>query len=78
MNLMSPFAKPGYLGKQHYSTASIVKTEELLLGLRPNNLEIQRGRARNGSAGDRFSLRRYLRWCLSWVYSSLIILLPPQ
>ena len=38
MILVSPFAKPGYLGKQHYSTASIVKTEELLLGLPPNNL----------------------------------------
>jgi hypothetical protein len=38
MILVSPFAKPGYMGKQHYSTASIVKTEELLLGLPPNNL----------------------------------------
>jgi YVTN family beta-propeller protein len=38
MILVSPFAKPGYLGKQHYSTASIVKTEELLLGLPPNNI----------------------------------------
>jgi YVTN family beta-propeller protein len=37
--MVSPFAKPGYLGKQHYVTASIVKTEELLLGLPPNNLE---------------------------------------
>jgi YVTN family beta-propeller protein len=36
--MVSPFAKPGYLGKQHYVTASIVKTEELLLGLPPNNL----------------------------------------
>jgi DNA-binding beta-propeller fold protein YncE len=36
--VVSPFAKPGYVGKQHYSTASIVKTEELLLGLPPNNL----------------------------------------
>jgi DNA-binding beta-propeller fold protein YncE len=36
--VVSPFAKPGYIGKQHYSTASIVKTEELLLGLPPNNL----------------------------------------
>ena len=35
---MSPYAKPGYLGKRHYSSASIVKTEELLLGLPPNNL----------------------------------------
>ena len=36
--VVSPFAKPGYLGKHHYSTASVVKTEELLLGLPPNNL----------------------------------------
>jgi hypothetical protein len=36
--LVSPFAKPGYIAKKHYSTASIVKTEELLLGLPPNNL----------------------------------------
>ena len=36
--VVSPYAKPGYLAKQHYSTASIVKTEELLLGLPPNNL----------------------------------------
>src|SRR5262245_37398804 len=36
--VVSPFAKPGYLGLRHYSTASIVKTEELLLGLPPNNL----------------------------------------
>ncbi len=36
--VVSPYAKPGYLGKQHYSTASAVKTEELLLGLPPNNL----------------------------------------
>jgi YVTN family beta-propeller protein len=36
--VVSPFAKPGYVGKKHYSTASIVKTEELLLGLPPNNL----------------------------------------
>jgi hypothetical protein len=34
---VSPFAKPGYMGTKHYSTASIVKTEELLLGLPPNN-----------------------------------------
>jgi YVTN family beta-propeller protein len=34
----SPFAKPAYAAKRHYSTASIVKTEELLLGLPPNNL----------------------------------------
>jgi YVTN family beta-propeller protein len=36
--LVSPYARPGYLAKQHYATASIVKTEELLLGLPPNNL----------------------------------------
>ena len=36
--LVSPFAKPSYMGRQHYATASIVKTEELLLGLPPNNL----------------------------------------
>jgi YVTN family beta-propeller protein len=35
---VSPFAKPGFQAKRHYSTASIVKTEELLLGLPPNNL----------------------------------------
>jgi hypothetical protein len=37
--VISPFAKPAYLGKEHYVTASIVKTEELLLGLPPNNLD---------------------------------------
>jgi len=36
--VVSPYAKPRYTAKQHYSTASIVKTEELLLGLPPNNL----------------------------------------
>src|SRR5438128_2853488 len=36
--VISPYAKPGYTAKQHYSTASVVKTEELLLGLPPNNL----------------------------------------
>ena len=36
--VVSPFAKPGYVAKKHYSTASIVKTEELLLGLPANNL----------------------------------------
>ncbi len=36
--VISPYAKPGYVAKRHYSTASIVKTEELLLGLPPNNL----------------------------------------
>jgi hypothetical protein len=38
MLVISPYAKPGYSGLKHYSTASIVKTEELLLGLPPNNL----------------------------------------
>jgi YVTN family beta-propeller protein len=44
--VVSPFAKVtqngaignGYVAKRHYITASIVKTEELLLGLPPNNL----------------------------------------
>jgi YVTN family beta-propeller protein len=36
--VISPFAKPGYVGLRHYSTASIVKTEELLLGVPANNL----------------------------------------
>jgi len=36
--LVSPFAKPGYAALRHYSTASVVKTEELLMGLPPNNL----------------------------------------
>lgn len=36
--LISPFAKPTYYSTRHYTTASIVKTEELLLGLPPNNL----------------------------------------
>ena len=35
---ISPFAKPGYLATRHYSTASVVKTAELLLGMPPNNL----------------------------------------
>lgn len=35
--VVSPFAKPGYVAPKHYVTASIVKTEELLLGLPPNN-----------------------------------------
>ncbi len=35
--VVSPFAKPGYVAPKHYATASIVKTEELLLGLPPNN-----------------------------------------
>lgn len=38
MMLVSPYAKPGYLGKKHYDNASVVKTEELLLGLPANNL----------------------------------------
>jgi YVTN family beta-propeller protein len=36
--VISPYAKPSYTGLKHYSTSSIVKTEELLLGLPPNNL----------------------------------------
>jgi YVTN family beta-propeller protein len=36
--VISPFAKPAFAATRHYSTASIVKTEELLLGLPPNNL----------------------------------------
>ena len=36
--VVSPYAKPSYTGYRHYITASIVKTEELLLGLPPNNL----------------------------------------
>jgi hypothetical protein len=36
--VISPYAKPGYIGLRHYTTASVVKTEELLLGLPPNNL----------------------------------------
>jgi YVTN family beta-propeller protein len=35
--VISPYARPGP-ALRHYSTASIVKTEELLLGLPPNNL----------------------------------------
>src|SRR5208337_4096184 len=35
--VVSPFAKPGYYSTRHYITASVVKTEELLLGLPPNN-----------------------------------------
>ncbi len=37
LTVVSPFAKPGYMSLKHYSTASVVKTEELLLGLPPNN-----------------------------------------
>ncbi len=35
---ISPFAKSSYLATRHYSSASVVKTAELLLGLPPNNL----------------------------------------
>ncbi len=35
--VISPYAKPGFLATRHYSTASIVKTEELMLGMPPNN-----------------------------------------
>jgi YVTN family beta-propeller protein len=35
--VISPFAKPGYVALRHYSTASVVKTEELLLGVPANN-----------------------------------------
>jgi len=35
--VISPFAKPGFLATRHYSTASVVKTEDLLLGLPANN-----------------------------------------
>ena len=35
--VVSPYAKPHFMATRHYSTASIVKTEELLLGLPPNN-----------------------------------------
>ena len=35
--VISPYAKKGYVAKKHYVTASVVKTEELLLGLPPNN-----------------------------------------
>jgi len=37
MLVISPYARPGFLATRHYSTASIVKTEELLLGMPPNN-----------------------------------------
>jgi len=33
--VISPYAKRGYLGHRHLSTASITKTEEELLGLPP-------------------------------------------
>lgn len=36
--VVSPYARPGYVARRHYCTASIVKTEELLLGLPPMNL----------------------------------------
>jgi hypothetical protein len=35
--VIGPYVKPGYVARGHYSTASIVKTEELLLGMPPNN-----------------------------------------
>jgi len=35
--VVSPYARPHYIAKRHYSTASVVKTEELMLGLPPNN-----------------------------------------
>ena len=35
--VISPFAKPGYAALRHYATASIVKTEDLLLGVPANN-----------------------------------------
>jgi len=38
MVVVSPFAKPGFIATRHYSTASIVKTGELLLGVPANNL----------------------------------------
>jgi hypothetical protein len=31
--VVSPFAKAGYIATRHYSTASVVKTEDLLLGM---------------------------------------------
>jgi hypothetical protein len=36
--LVSAFAKPGAVGAKHYSSASVVKTAELLLGLPPNTI----------------------------------------
>lgn len=36
--VISPYAKPHYLGGRHLSTASVVKTEEELLGLPPLSL----------------------------------------
>ena len=36
--VVSPLAKPGYVGKAHLSVASVVKTEEELLGLSPLSL----------------------------------------
>ena len=35
--VISPFAKAGFIATRHYSTASIVKTENLLLGMPANN-----------------------------------------
>lgn len=36
--VISPLAKQGYVGRRHLSTASVVKTEEELLGLPPSSL----------------------------------------
>ena len=36
--VVSPLARPGYIGHQHLSVASVVKTEEELLGLPPLSL----------------------------------------
>ena len=36
--VIGPYVKPSYVASRHYSTASILKTEELLLGIPPNNL----------------------------------------
>jgi hypothetical protein len=35
--VISPFAKPSFIATRHYSTASVVKTEDLLLGVPANN-----------------------------------------
>lgn len=37
--LVSPWARPGYVSRRHLSTASVVKTEEELLGLPPLALD---------------------------------------
>jgi hypothetical protein len=36
--VVSPLAKHGYIGNTHLSTASVLKTEEELLGLQPLSL----------------------------------------